>query len=114
MSSEKQNTARARWFRVTGHHLFVVKQIGASDFGGRVPACSELASSSNKTILCLLQIYHDSVHINSELRTAIKPAHKRRCLNIFRSTFDKILLGKGIHTLHSIGLYHAFSANLKP
>jgi hypothetical protein len=48
MSSEKQNSARASLFRVTGHHLFVVKQIGTTDLCGRVPAFSELVCSSNK------------------------------------------------------------------
>ena len=42
MSSGKQNTARARSFRVTGHHLFVVKQIGATERCVRVPACDVL------------------------------------------------------------------------
>jgi hypothetical protein len=42
MSSEKQNAARACSFRVSDCRLFVVKQIGATDLSGRVPAFSGL------------------------------------------------------------------------
>jgi hypothetical protein len=47
MSSGKQNTARARSFRVTGHHLFVVKQIGATEPCARVPAFGVLIKQNH-------------------------------------------------------------------
>jgi hypothetical protein len=47
MSSGKQNTARALSFRVTGHHLFVMKQIGATETCDRAPAVGVLIKQNH-------------------------------------------------------------------
>jgi hypothetical protein len=63
MSSEKQNTARASSFRVTGCRLSVVKQIGAADLCGRVPAFgglikqNSLITVGNLGLSLLIMIY---------------------------------------------------------